>query len=776
MKQLGTILLAAIVLISAGCMKKRVSKLGNQSTILDPSQPTPECPRGADIVIRPLAEGHQRDDEGYLVFKTGSPVFFSVSASGCSAGYEIVVNGNGRFFRSEVTSAVTFNSPSAIPTTSTFSINIMRDTPSGRQVARGFQIESSPDHPFKIISSPAPMCDIWPNPVYLSDQRVATLDWTPAVSGRLKRISVFSNQAIPESERLVLSNIFPAIPANGLSVSPNPRKFEISTNGKSGIVNFEYEAPNNPNVVNSQLSTGTCSVDIIAGEVCGGSFRGNFLGYSNNSKQNIQFRCRNNDIWLTDTDGTQTQLGSFNFSQNPIKRVLIGQIVQGNPQEGLLVYRQVAGIGKFYRALVQEAGGGAYTFGSQLNQECANGWVVPAAATNGLPESFRLIPATATQKAKVSALQIEGGSTFLYEAVVDISANNSSCSIGAVTRVAKSVRIWADANTVNYNQGTTVRWEATLNEAGYACSVKQKVVSAEEAAYSAVEGNVNLNGQANYSNRSFQTGPILDDTIYKLSCEKAGSDTLEQTVVVNINSTTVPLQVRASSGTGTPPIRFIAPNLNSGALVSSLASTPVYVRYSMPGGTSGCNLTTTPRGGTASSQSVSGQGEVSVSIDKTTTFSVACSNGLSSPISRTVSVGGFPNVKPGTSNNISIPNVDPNTSSDRDIVVQASRNRTKIKIKNASIVNVTGSNWTVNTACDGRELDSNGTVADECAVRVRYAAGGHSSSAAARLAITYQRYNADGVLEAAEHTHAIADLGGSVKPAPPPRRGGRGGK
>jgi len=773
MRRFGILFLAGVILISAGCMKKRVSKFGNQSTILGPSQPTPECPNGANIVIRPLAEGHQRDDEGYLVFRTGSPVFFSVSASGCSAGYEIVVNGNGRFFRSEVTSAVTFNSPSAIPTTSTFSINIMRETSGGRQVARGFQIESSPDHPFKIISSPQPMCDVWPNPVYLSDRRVATLDWTPAVSGRLKRISVYSNESIPEPERLVLSNIFPAIPGNGLSVSPNPRKFEISTNGKSGIVNFEYEAPNNPNVVNSRLLTGTCSVDIIAGEVCGGSFRGNFLGFSDHSKQNIQFRCRNNDIWLTDTDGTQTQLGTFNFSQNPIKRVLIGQIIQGNPKEGLLVYRQVSGIGKFYRALVQEAGGGAYTFGSQLNQECTNGWVVPAGATNGLPESFRLIPATATQKAKLSALHIEGGSTFLYEAVVDIPANNSSCSIGAVTRVSKSVRIWADANTVNYNQGTTVRWEATLNEDGYSCSVKQKVVSADEAAYSAVEGNVNLNGQPNYSNRSFQTGAILDDSIYKLSCEKAGSDTLEQTVVVNINPNTIPLQVRASSGTGTPPIRFIAPNLNPGAYVSSLASTPVFVRYSMPGGTSGCNLTTTPSGGTATPQSISSQGQISSSIDRTTTFSVTCTNGLASPISRTVSVGGFPDVKTGTSNTISIANVDPNTSSDRDIVVQASRNRTKIKIKNASIVNVTGSNWTVNTACDGRELNSSGT--HECAIRVTYRAGGHSSSAAARLVITYQRYNADGVLEAAEHTHAIADLRGSVKPAPP-RRGGRGGK
>jgi hypothetical protein len=134
-------------------------------------------------------------------------------------------------------------------------------------------------------------------------------------------------------------------------------------------------------------------------------------------------------------------------------------------------------------------------------------------------------------------------------------------------------------------------------------------------------------------------------------------------------------------------------------------------------------------------------------------------------------VGGFPDVKPGTPNTISIPNVDPTTSTDRDIVVQASRNRTNIKIKNASIANVSGSNWTVDTACDGKELSSDGS--NECAVRLRYAAGGHSSSAAARLAITYQRYNADGVLEATEYTHAIADLGGSVKPAPRRRRGGK---
>lgn len=771
MNRLGILFLAGVVLISAGCMKKRVSKFGNQSMITDPSTPTPECPAGANFSIRPLAEGHLRDDEGYLVFRTGSPVFFSISASGCSAGFEVVVNGAGRFFRNETTTAITFSTPSSVPINANFVINILRDTPTGKQVARDFQIQSSSDHPFKVVSSPEPMCDVWPNPVYLNERKVAKLDWTPAVAGKLKSITAVTDTEVAEAERLTLGVVYPAIPAAGLSVSPNtPKKFEISTNGKAGLIKFEYEAPNNSNVVNSARSTGACTVEVIAGG-CGGSYRGNFLGLSDRSKQNIQLSCPQNEIWFTDADGTQSRLASFNFNQNPIKRTLIGQLIQADPREGLLLYKQAAGVGKFYRALVQDLGDGSYTFGQQLNQECGGAWTLPAGATNGLPESFMLIRATATEKAKISALQVIGGQSYLYEADLNIALDNSSCVVENLRQTEKTVKIAADSNLVNFNSTTTVRWEATLNDTGYSCSVSTKLVSAEDAAYQAVSGHSNRNGQNRYSNQSFQTVPIDDDRIYRLICEKSGATSLEQTVIVNVNPNSVPLQIRTSSGTGTPPTRYVNPNLAPGAYVSELTATPVYVRYNVPSGTSSCRVSTEPAGGTATSVSVSGQGELNPSIDRTTSFRLSCDQGLSTPISRNVSMGGLPDVKPGTFNTISIPAADPNTSTDRDIVVQASRNRTKIKIKNATISNVSGSNWTVDTACDGQELNADGS--NECVVGVRYTAGGHSTSAVAKLVITYQRYNADGVLEPTEYTHAIASLQGAVKPAPPRRRRGK---
>lgn len=750
------VLATVALLITAGCMKKTVSKFATQSNITDPTVPTLECQRGAQITIEPEG-GRPRDVNGNLVFRTGVPVYFKVTASGCSYGYQ--VGTSGRAFQGTTVIPKTYSSPQAA-NTDIFPISILN---ASGQVARTFQIPSNPDMPFAVVAGSNPSCQVFPQPVYIGANRVARIHWTPAQGGALRTIAPVAGS------ELQIENIYPPLNSTtGQPISANQTYiYEITTNKKSGVINFGFESPSP--TVGLGLQQGACTVELIASD-CGRSVYANFLGLSGNSRQNLQFRCQDRRFWLTAPSGELWDFGSFNLAgtdqSNLIRWMSAGKLVKNSPNDGLLIYRQVAGVGKFHRGIVVDVNGASSFNQSKLNQECTGQWSVPGAS---LPEFFQITPATLTEDAKVSAVLSVGGQSVLYEANVVIGANDSSCNITPAVATPTRVAISAGNPQVAYKAATVITWSAS-NVSGYECSLLSKTSSSPESAFLAVPDEQNENqGEAQVASHGVQTGPILQDMDFRASCEKSGSPTVSQDVTVRVNPETLPLRIKESANS--VAIRYFDPVIPQNGNITAFASKRVLLYWQQP--IDNCTLRTTPIGGTASDVSISrrGNGEPR-DIVGTTTFEIRGAG--CEPAVQTIKMGGAPFIKAGTAQTVSIPGVEPSSVHDRALVVTGVSQGQKIQIQTVTVEGASGAgNLEVNTACNGKEVGPS-SADGECSVNVRYTAGGYSTAKSGWLSVRYKRFDADNILQPTIYTNYISSLAGSVRAAPPPpsrRRG-----
>lgn len=757
MRLLLNVFVVLALVTTTSCMKKSVSKFATQSNITDPTVPTLECQRGAQISIEP--EGRERDVTGNIVFRTGVPAYFRVTASGCSYGYQ--VGTSGRAFQGTTVIPKTYSSAQAANTDS-FPISILN---ANGQVARTFQIQSNPDMPFVVVAGSNPSCQIFPQPVYIGPNRVAQIEWIPAQGGTLRSITPVTGS------ELQIENIYPALNSTtGQPINANQKYvYQITTNRKSGVLTFGFESPSP--IVGMGLQQGACTVELIASD-CDRGVYANFLGLSGNYSQPLQYRCQDKRFWLTAPSGELLDFGSFTVQStdqsNLIKWMSAGKLVKNSPNDGLLIYRQVAGAGKFHRGIVTDLNGASSFNQSKLNQECTGQWSVPGAS---LPEFFQITPASLTEDAKISAVLSVGGQSVLYESSVVIGANDSSCNITAPAATATRVAISAGNPQVAYKATTVITWSAA-NVSGYICSLLSKPNASPESPFLPVANEANKNqGGAQVASHGVQTSPILEDIDFRASCEKSGSPTITQDVTVRVDERSLPLMILESPNS--QAIRYFEPAIPDNGNITAFTNKRVFLRWNADPGASSCVLRTTPLGETTSQVTVGTRGNAEPrDIVGTTTFELSCSGAAA--VSRTIKMGGAPFIKTGTAQSVSIPGVEPSSVSDRALVVTGISKGQKIQIQTVTVAGAAGDgNFEVNTACNGKEVGP-GSADGECSVNVRYTAGGYSTSKSGWLSVQYKRFNADNVLQPTVYTNYISTLAGSVRAAPPPpsrRRG-----
>lgn len=706
----ATLFITAVLIsfsLTACMKKKKISTAGLYSNVQDPSQPTPECPNGADFIIEAVGKIPP-------VFDTGTPVTFKIDGgTNCKYGYKITAGpGMGTSFR-RYTYASSQYTAAFQGRRELFTIAILG---ADRQPVRDFEFESEP---FEVKLAAPPSCTVNPAQAYLNSDGRLRLGLSVAQAGSLETIT--------SSEQGYLMAI-PSLPRNNLTANQTIWDLNIYTQKKSGTITFGIKD-------SARNLTGSCSVNVINSD-CDRYLSGDFLGeggssvfplYSGSyyrSLQSLHLDCDSKAMIVTGGENGTTFFGTLTGGD---PRQLIAAQIDSDAYTDLLVVREAAGKAVFQ---VNKSTGSAFT---QIT--CSGDWTPPAGAS--LPLSFELKGTAGSQKI------VGRQNNKLYEAA--LSLNGGACAVAAVAESAANMSIAAFPEVVDYNQPVNITWSAQ-NVDGYTCKLEKcDGTDCSDGKRTSLEQNLTGN---QIVQRTFQVANMLKETIFQSSCVRATpANTISQQVRVGIRSGSGPsLLVRLSTDTSQAGVTYFAPNYPALSSFAASKPTPVYLSWNFPNSSaSSCSLLIEEAGKDAKTEAVVSYVQSSArEISGPASFKVTCGSEVVGPIR--IKMLGSPVIQSGTVGELDFKNKEPNASEERILKVQANSVGEKIKIDKLRIVKVdkyedlSPANFTV-TGCEQKVL----IPGETCDAKVKFTAGTYSQAFNGYLAVEFKRYDDAGV-------------------------------
>lgn len=411
--------LSLAVLLSSGCMKKKVSGLLPQSNLQNPLSPDATCPAGLRVSIVPQPRDDRFDSDGIPIFNPGARVSFRVTASGCVNGYGVGVGptGGGTAQQFEVVKEIIVRLPSTPVDDEVMSFWISAYDRSRVSIARGpYEFESEPFHiraaevtPAVVNVSPAsaaPVTNGFAEFSLWASQKIKITNFTSSITNYVDLTSVAPVPAIG-SDVNAFTNVAFKLKVN------SPASGQSS--GTLTINYKEYDSLNQLGVERSlQINT---SHPAAAGPNCSQTFYNDFLGL--NANQALTYNCANGTLSLL--VGFSTYPSTFSIPQDQQLKDLMHGKIDSDARADILFYSQKAGKGYFFYGKSKEAQSGAV-----FN-------VVPCgeldAATLGaaLPSIFELTPKTSSRRAVIT--DVLSGSR--KEREISVSEDGNTCAIVA---------------------------------------------------------------------------------------------------------------------------------------------------------------------------------------------------------------------------------------------------------------------------------------------------------------------------------------------------------